>query len=454
LEENAKSRDRRASSREYWGGDNMLRSALPAILAAAAIAAPGSASAADVMSEWNSQLLSAIAASNTAPPRASRMMAMMNVAAYEAVNSVSRRFTPYHQYVNAPAGASREAAAAVASHHVLSQLFPSRQAILDAQLNTHLGLIADGPSKTHGVMLGTSCGQDIIASRSNDNSDMNTTYTGGNAIGQWRPTGPGFQPAAVPHWRYVTPWSVNSATQFRPGPPPDVNSTEYAAAYEEVKELGAANSATRTQHQTDTAFLWRAGGNTVTPPGQWMQVTQQMVAERELEIDESARAFALVGIAVADAGITSWETKNLYDYWRPETGIQLGDADGNAATAGDASWTPLLTTPNHQSYTSGHSTFSAAAAAVLTGLFGTQNISFTVSGDNITRGYSSFADAAADAGMSRIFGGIHWQFDNQAGLASGAAVGQWVLANSLVVPTPGAIGVLGVGVLALARRRR
>jgi membrane-associated phospholipid phosphatase len=237
-------------------------------------------------------------------------------------------------------------------------------------------------------------------------------------------------------------------------PPPALNSPEYAAAFDEVRRLGSASSVERTAYQTDTAFLWRAAANTVTPPGQWFEVAQQLANTQNLSTEETSRMFALLGMAVADAGITAWETKNTYNFWRPITGINLADTDGNDLTTADPSWTPLFVTPNHQSYTSGHSTFSAAAATVLANFFGTDSMTFTVTGDNRSREYHSFSAAMQDAGMSRVYGGIHWQFDNQAGLLSGSQVGAWVYQNAFQVPAPSVAGVLGLGGLLAARRRR
>jgi hypothetical protein len=410
---------------------------------------------ADIITEWNQALLDSVAAENTAPPRASRAMAMVHVAQFQAVNNISRQYNAYDHFEDAPAGASTQAAAALAAHRVMTNLYPGRAATFNALLTTQLNAIPDSQSKLDGIEVGEHAGDDILFDRLNDNSNASITYSGGTTPGQWRPTGPGFQNAALPHWRYVTPWVVNSAQQFMAGPPPQINSAEYAAAFNEVKELGALNSATRTQQQTDTAFLWRAGNNTVTPPGQWNQVAQQLSSSHSLTIEESSRLFALLGMSVADAGITAWETKNTYNFWRPETGIQLADQDLNAATVADPLWQPLFVTPNHQTYTSGHSTFSASAAALLAAFFGGDNETFTVTGDGVTRQYTSLAQAASDAGMSRIYGGIHWQFDNTAGLASGSQIGSWVFENALTpIPTPGALALAATGFMFCARRRR
>jgi membrane-associated phospholipid phosphatase len=428
-------------------------------VAALALVAGGlstTALAQNVVVDWNQALLDSISASNTAPPAAARQMAMTQLAVFEAVNSIDRTFNPYASYIPCPNPTSKEAAAATAAHRVLSTLYPARTATFDSLLNQHLGNVADAAQRSEGVSLGSTAGNAILAQRTNDGSAGNVSVPDGTNPGEWRRTAPSFANPALPHWRYVTPFAISSATAFRPPAPPSLTSAEYTAAYNEVKELGSINSATRTQYQTDTAFLWRAGGNTVTPPGQWNQVAQQVATGQNLSIVDSARLFALLGMAEADAGIVAWEAKYADLLWRPITGIREGDNDTNPDTVGDANWTPLFATPNHPSYTSGHSTFSAAAAAILTQFTGSDNFTFTVTGDNVTRQYTSFSTALADAGMSRIYGGIHWQFDNIAGKASGWNVGREVFGTQLTaVPAPAASGVLltGLGLIASRRRR-
>lgn len=427
---------------------------LRCVIVAGAVGGFVSCSIGGIVGDWNRLLLDSIAATNIAPPAASRMMAMVHSAQFEAVNSINRNYRCYDQYFPTSANTNADAAAAQAARDMLVFLFPARQAIFDTRLAADLGAIADGTAKSNGIALGQVSAASKIASRSGDNSGMTIIDTGGTAPGQWRPTPPGFQNAALPHWRYVTPFVVNSAQQFMAPPPPSLTSNEYADAFDKVRRFGAASSAERTPYQTDTAFLWRAGGNTVTPPGQWCEIAQQLAVSQGLDTEQSARLFALLGMSVADAGITAWETKNTYDFWRPISGIQLAETDGNEQTFADPSWQPLFVTPNHQSYTSGHSTFSSSAAALLAAFFGTDNLSFTVTGDGRSRNYTSFSAAAADAGMSRIYGGIHWQFDNTAGLQSGSAIGNWVFDNAFQVPAPGALGLMTAGLLVAGRRRR
>jgi hypothetical protein len=224
---------------------------------------------------------------------------------------------------------------------------------------------------------------------------------------------------------------MTSGSQFRPAPPPALDSDAYAAAINEVKDLGRADSTTRTDEQTQIARFWNDGLGTAFAPGYWNRIAGQVATDQGLSLVQNARLFAMLNIATADALISCWDAKYTYNLWRPVTAIRAADTDGNPDTEADANWTPLLVTPNFPSYTSAHSTVSAAAAEVLTALFGAENsCSVGAEGVPYTRSFTSF-DAAAEAGQSRIYGGIHYQFDNQAAHVSGRAVGRFVVANFL-----------------------
>ena len=238
---------------------------------------------------------------------------------------------------------------------------------------------------------------------------------------------------------------MSSGSQFRPADAPALDSAEYAADVNEVMQLGGLNSSQRTAEQTEIALFWADGGGTFTPPGHWNQIAADVALNRNQTLAENARLFALLNIALADAGISAWDTKYTYDLWRPIDAIRQGDADGNDATTADPTWTPLLKTPPFPAYTSGHSTFSGAADAVLSSLFGS-NVHFATTADGhngftqrpladqqvVTRSFESFAQAADEAGQSRIYGGIHFQFDNTIGLATGRAIGTYVIGNFLL----------------------
>jgi membrane-associated phospholipid phosphatase len=213
-----------------------------------------------------------------------------------------------------------------------------------------------------------------------------------------------------------------------------LTSTDYADAFNEVKSLGSASSTTRTADQTQIALFWKDAAGTAYAFGHWNKIAEGVSAAQGLSLVDDARLFALLNIATADALIASWDAKYTYNFWRPVTAIRFpGDNSLNPATVSDPTWTPLIVTPNFPSYMSAHSTVSSAAATVLTSLFG-PDYAFTTGSDGlpgVTRSYSSFDAAAAEAGQSRIYGGIHFQFDNRAGLATGSALGQFVFQNFL-----------------------
>lgn len=225
---------------------------------------------------------------------------------------------------------------------------------------------------------------------------------------------------------------MTSGSQFRPAAPPALDSAEYAAAFNEVKDLGRADSTTRTEQQTQIARFWNDGVGTAFAQGYWNKIAQSVAAEQRLSLAGEARLFALLNIATVDAGISCWDAKYAYNLWRPVTAIGAADTDGNTDTEPDATWAPLLVTPPFPSYTSAHSTVSAAAAGVLTALFGS-NYHFTVTAEGVTytRSFDSFGAAAAEAGRSRIYGGIHYTFDNLNALAAGGKVADYVVNNFL-----------------------
>lgn len=385
--------------------------------------------AGDVVLQWNDILLDAIRTDKTAPPAASRAMAMVHTAVFDAVNSIGNWYQPYAIDLDVAPDASLEAAASQAAHDVLSALFPAQQATFNAALNGILNGIVDGPQETAGVNAGSTVANHILALRANDGSTDVVDYVAGGNPGDWRPTPSGFAPPVLPQWPGVTPFALNSGSQFRPGAPPALNSPLYTFDYNEVKEIGSINSTTRTADQTAIAQFWANGPGTSTPPGHWNLIAQTVSEDEGLSLKENARLFAVLNIALADAAITSWDAKYEFDMWRPVTAIREGANDGNPLTAPDATWTPLLNTPPFPTYTSGHSTFSGAGAAVLASYFGTDNISFVVASETAgvaDRAFTSFSGAAWESGVSRIYGGIHYGFDNTAGLSSGAAVGLFV----------------------------
>jgi membrane-associated phospholipid phosphatase len=232
----------------------------------------------------------------------------------------------------------------------------------------------------------------------------------------------------------VAPFAMRPGTQYKvPGPPP-LASPAYTAAFREVKALGGKCNSQRNEDQTQIALFWADIAGTATPPGHWNQIAQTVARQRGTTLAENARLFALLNMTLADAGIYCWIIKFNFGFWRPVTAIRRANEDGNPGTDPDPCWEPLIETPPFPSYTSGHSTFSGAAACLLANFFGADNIRFTSASDGlpgVTRTYEGFWPAAEEAGMSRIYGGIHYQFDNVDGLLAGKELGQFVYRNYL-----------------------
>ena len=242
------------------------------------------------------------------------------------------------------------------------------------------------------------------------------------------------RPALLPLWGQVQPFALENGLQFLPPPPPPLRSWRYALEVNYVKHIGEIGSTTRTVEQTEIAQFWGYGPGTATPPGHWNQIAQIVAASEGNSLAQNARLFALLNIAMADAAIVSWDCKYIFNFWRPITAIQLADADGNPWTSPDLAWVPLLATPPFPDYTSGHSTFSGAAARVLAYFYHRDDIAFAVGSDDlpgIVRFYDGFWEAAVESGISRVYGGIHFPSANTWGLRSGAETGAYVVHHHL-----------------------
>jgi hypothetical protein len=384
---------------------------------------------ADVVLDWNDVTLATIQRNATPPPVAAKALAMTHVAIYDAVNSVEPTHRPFRVFTAVSPGTSQEAAAAQAAYNVLLKLFPDEQSRLQKALADSLARVPDGPDKSAGTKLGEIVAGRIIDWRKDDGSQRSVSFTPGTQPGEWRPTPPDFKPALLPQWSTVKPFGITSGSQFRPAFPPKLDSAEYAHDLEEVRSLGARNSTVRTPEQTEIAYFWADGPGTVTPPGHWNRIAQTAARTSGLSLHENARLFALLNIALADAAVVCWDMKFACKLWRPVTAIQEADTDNNDQTTRDPNWRPLLDTPPFPSCTSGHSTFSGAAAEALALFFGRDDkVSITDTSGNpqTTRTFGSFKEAAEEAGRSRIYAGIHFQFDNRAGLDSGRALARYI----------------------------
>ena len=389
----------------------------------------------DMVLRWNTVALDAIRAERTPPPMAARNLAIVHIAIYDAVNAIYRTHRPYGIDAVPEAGASPEAAAAAAAFHTLVAIFPMQKAIFDRALADSLREIPPGNSRTAGLDLGRFVAEKTFELRREDNSARaKTRYALKSSAGAWEATPPKRQEALYPAWGNVTCFCIKPGTQYKPAGPPALGSAAYTAAFNEVKALGGKQSARRTDDQTQIALFWADNAGTATPPGHWNEIAQAVARQHNLTLADNARLFALLNMSLSDAGVLCWVLKFTYGFWRPITAIHRADEDGNPDTDADPTWEPLIETPPFPSYTSGHSTFSAAAASVLANFFGTDAVRFTTTSDGlpgVSRTFNGFWAAAEEAGMSRVYGGIHYQFDNTDGLLTGKTLGTYVHRNYL-----------------------
>jgi MYXO-CTERM domain-containing protein len=408
------------------------------------------------------------------PNSASRIVAVAQLAVYEAVNSVAKSYQPYRSFIPTNGPVSLEAAVAQAAHDALVTLQPAQAgqgANLDHELSVALAAIADGEAKQNGIQLGALAAASIVALRINDGSAATVAYPGSTDIGKWRPTvrNPEFTDAptnlvvnpplaaADPQWADLKPFGLLSPDQFRTGaaavvtPPPALTSAEYAAAFNEVKILGAANAPVtnpvtdppigRSTEQTRIANFWAQ--QTHVP---FNAIARSLSDADALSIAESARLFALLNIALADSRATAADAKYEYGFWRPATAIRAAADDGNDLTEPDLTWNSLLDTPNHPEFPSGHSATGAAGAGILRAWFGDAR-PVSVASLTLTatvRNFSSMTAAAQENADSRVYGGIHFRFSNDIALGLGYALSDYVSTNLLqALPPPGGEGGAG-----------
>jgi hypothetical protein len=389
---------------------------------------------ADVVTDWNTAALNAIRAGSTAPPIASRSLAILHASIYDAVNGIARTYEPYLVQSFAPASASREAAASAAAHDTLVNLFPASASSFDALHAAILAGIPNGPQKIAGILWGEFVANQILAARANDGWNATVPPPGGSGPGVWVSTPPLYLPYALPQWGFVTPFAMSSSSQFRPPGPPALDSQQYTEDYNEVKALGAAVGSTRTAEQTEIALFWADGAGTETPPGHWNSIAQIIADGRGNTLEQNARLFALLNIAMADAAICAWDAKYTFHNWRPVTAIRNADTDGNPDTDPDPAWNSFIVTPPFPDYVSGHSTFSAAAATVLPLFYGTEDLPFMIGSDflpGVHRSFETPLAAANEAADSRVYGGIHFRTASEDGLEAGTSIGEWTYAHYL-----------------------
>ena len=390
-----------------------------------------------VVIDWNATTHQVIQAADgyADPMAASRVLAMVHLAMHDAVNAVQPRYASYA--LTTPRASSGRAddgiaavAAVTAAHDVLLALYPKQQPLLVAALGATLHDAGHGASVEQGRKLGADAAATMLARRAADGSQASEAYKPGARAGEYQYT-PGFEFLAAPHWRTVQPFALKTAAQFRIVPPPALASVEYAAAFNEVRSTGAKAGARRSAEETQYAAYWYEFSD-----AGWNRIARTVARDRSQDIWQRARGFALLNAVMADAYIAGWDSKMHYNLWRPVTAIRRAAEDGNAATAPDAGWEPMLPTPPVQDYPSTHSALGAAAAATLAHAFGSDTIAFEMASPTAlpgtpTRRFPGFGAAARENGDSRVKAGLHFRFAVTQGLRLGERIGQHAIATML-----------------------
>jgi hypothetical protein len=397
----------------------------------------GRLAAANCVLDWNQEAIDATRLARNPPPAAALYFATYHAAIFDAVNGITRTNHGWLVDEPAPAGANMDAAVASAADTVLVQLWTwTNPRTVQIAYDRALAAIPDGQSKADGIAWGKKVALAVLAKRADSgyNKPVPGKYSS-TEQGKWRETPPTFRPPLLPFWGKVTPFVMTSPSQFRAPPPLPVTSKEYADEIAYVNRVGPRDDAERTEFETLCTPFWSDDLGTSTPPGHWNMIAQDIARRRKLSVPDAARLFALLNLAEADAGIQCWETKYFYSTWRPETAIRETDPKTNPNVVLNPGFIPNMQSPSFPAYTSGHSTFSAAASRMIELYFGTDDIAFSVGSDGlpgVIHSFKTLSDARREVGMSRVWGGIHTMKDNLEGQKAGIKVAEWVYANALL----------------------
>jgi hypothetical protein len=412
-----------------------LLCASPLVYGSASSGADDAAGSVDEVTQWNKTLLTIVRTPAAQPTTVhpTRGFAIMHAAIYDAVNAIDATHKPYLVRIeHVSPRTSQEAAVAAAAHETLISLYPAFQTTLDQQFDQSLAQIPDGADKSTGIDVGRAVALATLALRSDDGSAATPIpFVFGNAPGDYQSTPPNFPKQPVfTHWSRVTPFALEGAKQFRPGPPPALTSAEYTAAFNEVKSLGIANSIAATADQALIGRFWNGAIQNY-----WNEITQTAVQAHHLTTAQSARVFALLNLTFADEVIAFYDAKYTYDLWRPVTAIRAAATDGNTQTAADPNWLPQAgNTAADPSYPGAHATISAGGAFVLNAVFGNGPLHLNVTSEvlpGVVRSFDSFAAVEEEASLSRVYAGQHFRSDENAGERLGSAVADFVVGHLL-----------------------
>lgn len=460
----------------------MMKAVRACLIACGLLAvAPAAAEDVDVILEWNAVALEANALDHTGPelpgdqlsetqgpPASARALAIVHAAMFDAYNAIDRRCAPYLVRLPRVPNASADAAVAVAAYDTLSSLIPAGEPMYRRALKRTLSRVKSSTRRRRGAAVGAMVSRQILAARAGDVDYMGGTYAPDGEPGRHDvdPDNP-LQSFIGPEMGGMKPFGVPDIVAFRAPPPPTMDSLEYAAAWDEVRRLGEfrGGSTGETVPADDETYVianyWSYNGSPLigTPPRLYNQIARVIAVQQGNQPHENARLFALINLAMADAGISAWDTKYAYHYWRPVLGIRRADEDGNPLTEPDPAWRPLggsrsnpfvegesNFSPPFPAYTSGHATFGAAMFKTLANFYQRDDIAFTFVSDEwngetldqfgrrrplIPRSFESLSHAAAENAASRVFNGVHWRFDGTEAMASGNAIADHLFDNLL-----------------------
>ena len=391
---------------------------------------------ADPVLDWNAIAIDTAITNGQNPFAQARYAAIVQLAVFEAVNAVTGDYRPYITGIDAPRGASADAAAVEAAYRVLLTYFSASKSTLDAARANSLASIPDDQAKIDGIATGDAAANALIALRVNDGSSPPQFKTPGPAVpGEWQatvscPIVNGVASGIAFQWQNVIPFGIGSAKEFLLGPPPALRSNEYAKTYNEVMTVGSLDSTERPPDRSDVATYYAA----TSPTQAFNQAARQIAQEQRRSLSENARALALINMAINDSLVAAFFNKYHYNFWRPETAIHAGDTDGNRKTESEPNFRPFIVTPCFPSYPSNHGSAANAAAAVMRRLYGEAGHSMTLSNPavpTIVLQYTSFREITNDISDARVYGGIHFRTDQDAGAVLGLAIGQAVYKHNL-----------------------
>ncbi|MEP6874043.1 MAG: vanadium-dependent haloperoxidase [Burkholderiales bacterium] len=401
--------------------------ALLRIAVAVSVAVAAAAAHADAVTDWNAKANELLLASRLGPPPANRAVTIAQVATFEAVNAITRRYAASGRVtlVAAP-GASADAAVAAAMRGTLRKLLASQQAEVEAAYQAALARVPDDAGRSAGIAVGEQAATAILASCADDGAAAPDSYVPFSVPGVYVPTAS----LAVPHWGRRRPWVLASGDQLRPGPPPALASELWSRDYNEIKALGGKASTRRSAEQTEIARFWEA-----TQPAIYYPLARAVALQPGRELTQNARLLAAVGMAIDDALIAIFDAKYAYNFWRPVTAIRNGDKDGNDATERDPTWTPFIDTPMHPEYPCAHCVVSASLGAVLQAEIGNGPVpalaTTSPTAPGVTRSWGSIAEFTQEVANARIYDGVHFRHSTEVGTAMGRKVGEMIAAKML-----------------------